>query len=319
MLIAGLRRGDYDGTYDLSAGHRKKASPMSNAKNKRRGESIDALPFPAAMPAQRAMNAKLLIVLGNTTKREVSLQLPAVLGRSRTADITVAHPLISRRHCEISENNGLLMLRDLASLNGTMIGSRPVKTAPLLPNAEFTIGLLTFRVAYQFDGDPASVPAICYVDQDQAKAATSPSTPASTRKEQVPHFGVEEPLPFEAANESVSGEFVMPDFMALADADPDHVIPPAPVFPKPARPATPANSPWATSSHNRLPAAPIPRGPDEPLEVDSSLQSGGHLGRSPRATEAQTPKNPQAAMPPKHTDSTEANDPNFGDFLKGLR
>ena len=38
------------------------------------------------------MNAKLLVVLGTTTKREVTLQLPAVLGRSREADITVPHP-----------------------------------------------------------------------------------------------------------------------------------------------------------------------------------------------------------------------------------
>ena len=87
-------------------------------------------PFRGEMRAQRAMNAKLLVVMGKTTKHKVALQLPAVLGRSREADITVAHPLISRRHCEISENNGLLMLRDLASLNGTMIGGRRIEWPP---------------------------------------------------------------------------------------------------------------------------------------------------------------------------------------------
>ena len=55
-------------------------------------------------------------------------------------------PLISRRHCEISENDGLLMVRDLASLNGTMIGGQRVESAPLLPGGEFTIGPLMFRI-----------------------------------------------------------------------------------------------------------------------------------------------------------------------------
>jgi pSer/pThr/pTyr-binding forkhead associated (FHA) protein len=99
------------------------------------------------------VNAVLLVVDGNTTRRRVVLKLPCVLGRSRQADVTVAHPLISRRHCELSETDGLLMLRDLASLNGTMIGGRRVTTAPLLPDAEFTIGPLTFRVRYEYDGD----------------------------------------------------------------------------------------------------------------------------------------------------------------------
>ena len=130
------------------------------------------------------MNAKLLVVIGKTTKREVALQLPAVLGRSREADVTVAHPLISRRHCEISENNGLLMLRDLASLNGTMIGGRRVESAPLLPDAEFTIGPLTFRVLYEYDGDLESVPETRFVDEveEPAEAGLGEPIPQRWRK-----------------------------------------------------------------------------------------------------------------------------------------
>ena len=125
------------------------------------------------------MNAKLLVVIGKTTKREVTLQLPAVLGRSREADVTVAHPLISRRHCEISEDNGLLMLRDLASLNGTMIGGRRIELAPLLPDAEFTIGPLTFRVLYEYDGDLESVPDTRFVDEAEEAAEAGLGDPAS--------------------------------------------------------------------------------------------------------------------------------------------
>src|SRR5208283_5234856 len=111
------------------------------------------------------MNAKLLLLVGRTIKRQVALKLPCVVGRSRNAEVTVTHPLISRRHCEISEDNGLLMLRDLASLNGTMIGGRRIDSAPLLPGDEFTIGPLTFRVLYDYVGDVGSVPAPRFYDE----------------------------------------------------------------------------------------------------------------------------------------------------------
>ena len=69
------------------------------------------------------MNAKLLVVLGAAIKREVTLQLPAVLGRSRKSDIKVPHPLVSRRHCELSEENGLVMLRVSYWWNFTAFGA----------------------------------------------------------------------------------------------------------------------------------------------------------------------------------------------------
>ena len=160
------------------------------------------------------MNAKLLVVIGKTTKREVALQLPAVLGRSREADVTVAHPLISRRHCEISENNGLLMLRDLASLNGTMIGGRRIELAPLLPDAEFTIGPLTFRVLYEYDGDLESVPDTRFVDEKETTDANL-GTPASATVDGATMRDADEGLPGEPDDESHAGEMAMPTSWTL--------------------------------------------------------------------------------------------------------
>src|SRR5208283_1043010 len=130
------------------------------------------------------MNAKLLLLVGRTIKRQVALQLPCVVGRSRDADVTVAHPLISRRHCEISENNGLLMIRDLSSLNGTMIGGRRIELAPLLPDAEFTIGPLMFRVLYEYEGDLESVPDTRFVEgaEGASEAAFGGGPPAGSDK-----------------------------------------------------------------------------------------------------------------------------------------
>lgn len=97
------------------------------------------------------MDAKLVIVGGKANKSQVSVKLPTVIGRSREADLTVAHPMISRKHCELYEAEGLVRIRDLGSLNGLFVGSRQVNEAALHPNAEFTVGPLTFRIDYEYE------------------------------------------------------------------------------------------------------------------------------------------------------------------------
>lgn len=109
-----------------------------------------------------AMEAKLVILSGKTNKRDVKLKLPTVIGRSREADLTVAHPMISRRHCELFEVDGFVMIKDLGSLNGTYVhGKRIAQEVLLRPNDEFTIGPLTFRIEYEAPGAiPEAPPSV---------------------------------------------------------------------------------------------------------------------------------------------------------------
>jgi hypothetical protein len=93
------------------------------------------------------MEAKLIVIRGKANKNEVALKLPSVIGRSREADLTIGHPMVSRRHCEVFETDGTLMIRDLGSLNGTLINGEKVSEAAVPANAEVTVGPLTFRVA----------------------------------------------------------------------------------------------------------------------------------------------------------------------------
>jgi predicted component of type VI protein secretion system len=190
--------------------------------------------------ASDAMNATLLVVSGNTTKRKVALKLPCVLGRSRQADVTVAHPLISRRHCELSETNGLLTVRDLASSNGTMIGGRRINWAPLLPDGEFTIGPLTFRVQYEYVGSLESPPPIIYADDD-----------ARVEELEFPDVAASDAGVHQSYSDSVDSG--APDFVAMADAEPEELVPPS-------RPAN--ESPWATETpdvEDAKRAAPPPK------------------------------------------------------------
>jgi predicted component of type VI protein secretion system len=117
------------------------------------------------------MDAKLVIVGGKANKGPISLKLPTVIGRSREADLTVAHPMISRQHCRLFEVDGLLKIRDLDSLNGTFIGQEKITEADLYPQSQFTVGPLTFRVDYEYAGPVDAPPP---ADQPQAAAPQSP-------------------------------------------------------------------------------------------------------------------------------------------------
>jgi predicted component of type VI protein secretion system len=120
------------------------------------------------------MEAKLLIVKGGKLgKDSIPFTTPAVLGRSREVDVTLAHPMISRRHCEIIEQDGLLLVRDFASLNGTRINGYRVKEAALAPGAEFSIGPLTFRMQYEYAGDLSAVPEPVF-DRSTADGSATP-------------------------------------------------------------------------------------------------------------------------------------------------
>jgi pSer/pThr/pTyr-binding forkhead associated (FHA) protein len=100
---------------------------------------------------EQVVEAKLVVVSGETQARQYDLQLPTVIGRSRTTDLRLGHPLVSRQHCEIFESNGMLMVRDLGSLNGTFIGETRIAegATPVKPGDLLSIGPVTFRAVYR--------------------------------------------------------------------------------------------------------------------------------------------------------------------------
>jgi pSer/pThr/pTyr-binding forkhead associated (FHA) protein len=99
------------------------------------------------------MQAKLFVVGGNIEESEISLNLPAIIGRSRGADIRLTHPLVSRHHCEIRQAENCLTVRDLGSMNGTFVGNARVSKSVLRSGDLLTVGTVTFRVVYESDSD----------------------------------------------------------------------------------------------------------------------------------------------------------------------
>lgn len=102
------------------------------------------------------MYATLVVVDGNADKRQLNIKLPTVLGRSRHADLTIAHLQVSRKHCELRQHEGVILLTDLGSLNGTFCRDRRIQRVPLLPNDQFSIGPLTFEIHYVCDANDDS-------------------------------------------------------------------------------------------------------------------------------------------------------------------
>ena len=100
------------------------------------------------------MEAKLVVIHGDVQVQQYELQLPAVIGRSRSTDVRLGHPLVSRQHCEVFEVEGLLMVRDLGSLNGTFVGDTRIadEALPIRPGDSFTVGPVTFRAEYLMHG-----------------------------------------------------------------------------------------------------------------------------------------------------------------------
>lgn len=143
------------------------------------------------------MQVKLVVVEGQARQREVVLELPAIIGRSRGAAVAIGDAKVSRHHCELFESAGLVMVRDNNSLNGTLVDGQQVKESVVRPGARLTVGPLTFVVLYEPSEEAthevplAAAPATAGVpgaeepdfaawaagDEEDAKDPTAPAMP----------------------------------------------------------------------------------------------------------------------------------------------
>jgi predicted component of type VI protein secretion system len=79
-----------------------------------------------------------------------------VVGRKEDCDVRLDHKSVSKMHCVIVKTDGLLLLRDLGSTNGTRVNGTRVRRAALLPNDHISIANYKFRI---YLGPDAPVPA----------------------------------------------------------------------------------------------------------------------------------------------------------------
>jgi pSer/pThr/pTyr-binding forkhead associated (FHA) protein len=75
-------------------------------------------------------------------------RFPFLLGRHPDCDHQVYHPLVSRRHCQLSQADGTLVLRDLHSKNGTYVNGNRVHETHLREGDEINLGCFAYRVSF---------------------------------------------------------------------------------------------------------------------------------------------------------------------------
>jgi pSer/pThr/pTyr-binding forkhead associated (FHA) protein len=77
--------------------------------------------------------------------------LPMIIGRSADTGVRLGDPTVSRHHCVIEEMEGLLVVRDLGSTNGTYVNGQRVFEALLMPGHHLTMGNTRLLVCYECD------------------------------------------------------------------------------------------------------------------------------------------------------------------------
>jgi pSer/pThr/pTyr-binding forkhead associated (FHA) protein len=80
-----------------------------------------------------------------------------IVGRKEDCDLRLDHKSISKQHCVIVKTDGLLLIRDLGSTNGTRVNGSRVRRAALLSNDQLSVASVRFRV-HLGEGDAPPVP-----------------------------------------------------------------------------------------------------------------------------------------------------------------
>jgi len=101
-----------------------------------------------------------------------------VVGRREFADVVIDHPSISKRHCVLVKTDGLLVIRDLITTNGTRVKGQRTRWAALLPDDLIALGEYKMRVYLGPDDAPS--PSELWARRTAAPGGGRPSEPAAS-------------------------------------------------------------------------------------------------------------------------------------------
>ena len=145
-----------------------------------------------------------------------------VIGRHESCDVVIPSESLSKRHCVMVKTDGLLVIRDLATTNGTKVKGQRIRWAALLPEDRISLGGYKIRIYLGSDEMPApserrrkQAGALPAAIRGQAAAV-----PAPKKETGIPvGNGRKAPLP---AN--VDTEFLAKGFEIIDDDDDEQII-----------------------------------------------------------------------------------------------
>jgi predicted component of type VI protein secretion system len=124
-----------------------------------------------------------LIPLDNGPPIELAKDLTLV-GRNDDCDVRLDHKSVSKLHCILVKTDGLILVRDLGSTNGTRVNGQRVRRAALLPNDHVAIAAFRYRV--KFGDDPDTPPGGLPMPDSAADLPEAEDEPDEPIKASVP-------------------------------------------------------------------------------------------------------------------------------------
>ena len=103
------------------------------------------------------MDFQLVVLRGRSATTALKLgDGTTTAGRHDECQLRIKSSEVSRRHCQFFEKNGMLLVKDMGSSNGTLLNGKKIEGQRVLePGDELTIGPVKFRVEKVGQAAPA--------------------------------------------------------------------------------------------------------------------------------------------------------------------
>ncbi len=127
------------------------------------------------------MDTNLVLLKKDGSHKAFSLPRDlTVIGRRHDCDLCVPLRVVSRKHCQLSQNNETVKIRDLDSKVGTFLNGKRISDATVQAGDYITIGPLTFLL--QINGEPKEIKP----PQPAKPKAAAPKKAPPKKPEQAP-------------------------------------------------------------------------------------------------------------------------------------
>ena len=209
------------------------------------------------------MAYQLVVLKGRSDAKTIRLaQGATTIGRQDGCELTVRSSQVSRKHCQLFEKKGLLLVKDLGSSNGTIVNNQKVDDQRVLePGDVLTVGPISFRVEQVGAPAPATVTP---TDVGGSAATAKPTDTAVAEAVEAIPLDDDDVLDF------VTGAADEPE-PAPPKAAAKPATPKAEPKPKPAEAkVTPKAEPKPAGAKPKPRAEPEPE-PDEPAVADEAV------------------------------------------------